>query len=198
VVERSESALRASTEQFTDEERARFEGVVGDATSSAAIRRVVEFAPGAALICTDHDLANLRLAVDLGRHGVRAVTRMSSRDASELTRGFDERGITIVGLSRLFRAAIPILTHERRLRACLNLDVNHTTDVDHLFYLAHLSDEERRRLGRTCVTLDELGGADALPVLPSGLALVWHRAVKELLAHTDDVSPHASVSALAK
>src|SRR5207249_3151260 len=53
VVERSEGAYRASVEQFSDEERARFEPLISDATASGALHRIVEFAPGAALICTD-------------------------------------------------------------------------------------------------------------------------------------------------
>ena len=115
------------------------------------------------------------------------MTRMFDLEASlELARGLHERGIAAVGLARLFRAAIPIVTQERRLRACLDLDVDGTPDVDHLFYAAELSDDERKRLGPACVQLDELpraaAAADdddtaALQPLPEGLALVWYRQV---------------------
>jgi Trk K+ transport system NAD-binding subunit len=181
VVERSESSFHHGAELFSDEERARLELFLGDAVSPAAITRVTGFAPTAVIVCTDNDLSNLRLAVDLHRRDVKAVTRMFDLEASaELSRGLDERGIFTVGLSRLFRAAIPILTHELRLLACVNLDVAQTPEVDHLFYLARVSADERRRLGDACVPLADLPGGDAVPPDAADLAFVWHRAVPEL------------------
>ena len=177
VVERSDAHLRAAMEHLDGADPSRFDHIADDATSSATLARIVAFAPTAAIVCTDNDLSNLRLAVGLGRSKLRAVMRMSGPDASELSRGLDEKGVTVVALSRLFRAAIPILTHERRLRACLNLDFNRTAEVDHLFYLAEVTDEERTRLGRACVGLDELPKKEGTPPLPPNMVLVWHRAV---------------------
>ena len=48
------------------------------------------------------------------------------------------------------------------------------------FYLAVVTAEERKRLGRAAVGLDELPRADGIPPLPPALVLVWHRAVKDL------------------
>src|SRR5207302_246541 len=100
----------------------------------------------------------------------------------ELGLGLKERGIYTVGLSRLFRAAIPILTHERRLLAVVNLDFAHTVEIDHLFYLARLRDEERRRLGDACLPIAELPRTPRAKDLrpPEDLALVWHRAIPRL------------------
>jgi Trk K+ transport system NAD-binding subunit len=179
IIERSDEHYARSAAAFSDEERARFELYAGDATSAAAGARIAEFRPTAVIVCTDNDLSNLRLAVDLRRRELKAVTRMFDLEASiELGRGLDERGIFTVGLSRLFRAAIPILTHERRILGCVNLDVAHTPEVDHLFYLARVTDEERHRLGDACISLDALPGK--VDGLPREVAFVWHRAVPHL------------------
>jgi Trk K+ transport system NAD-binding subunit len=192
IVERSGGSYRQGSEAFTDEERARFEVLLGDATSAASVDRIAAFQPTAVVICTDNDLSNLRLAILLRRRELRAVTRMFDLEAgAELGRGLDERGISIVGLSRLFRAAIPILTHERRLLACVNLDIARTPQVDHLFYLARVRPEGRARLGRACVPLEDLPHGEGAPPPPAGalrdLALVWYRAIAPL-ASLDDPS----------
>ena len=180
IVDREAGQLDAS-DTFTPDEVSRFETYVGDANQLAARERIHAFAPDAVIICTDNDLGNLRLAVDLRRRKVRTITRMFDIEASvELDRGLHEKGIATVGLARLFRAAIPILTHERRIHACVDLDVAPTPEVDHLFYLARVTGEEKRRLGAACVSLSELRATTNLPSPPEDLALVWYRAVEQL------------------
>lgn len=187
LVERSAQALQAQVANFTEEEQRRFEPLIGDAIQPDVGERLHGFGPQAVIVCTDNDLGNLRLALDLKRRQVRTVTRMFDLEASsELSSGLDDHGIATVGLARLFRLAIPILTHERRLHMCVNLDMNNTPEVDHLFYLARLDADERRALGPMCVGLDELvrsaaHGEVAEP--PPELALVWYRAVKQLRTH---------------
>ena len=111
-------------------------------------------------------------------------TRMFDLEATqELSRGLEACGLATVGLAPLFRAAIPILTHERLLLACINLDFKTTPEVDHLFYLAHVGAKEREELGERCVGLDELQRAEGAPSPPKDLALVWYRAVERLRAH---------------
>ena len=189
IIERSRATFDASAETFSADERARFELCLADATSAKATSTVRAFAPTAVLVCTDNDLSNLRLALILHRSEVKIITRMFDLEAAaELGRGLDERGICPVGLARLFRMAIPILTHERQLIACVNLDVARTPHVDHLFYLARVTDSDRARLGRHCVSLDELPRAEGVPVPPRDLALVWHRRVHDLDREVDGVS----------
>jgi Trk K+ transport system NAD-binding subunit len=185
IVERSAESYEASTTVFTDEERGRFETVFGDATSPRQIGLVERFRPDAVLVCTDNDISNLRLALDLHRRDVRTVTRMFDIEASrELGRGLHEKGISPVGLSRLFPAAIPILTHEQQIRGVVNLHFGEEhghveRHHRHLFYLARVTDDDRRRMGSACVPLSELpGGAETSP--PADLALVWYEAVNEL------------------
>jgi Trk K+ transport system NAD-binding subunit len=185
VVERSAESYEASSAMFTDEERARFETIFGDATSPRQIGLVERFKPDAVLVCTDNDIANLRLSLDLHRRDVRTVTRMFDIEASrELGRGLHEKGISPVGLARLFPAAIPILTHERQILGVVNLHFGEEhghveRHHRHLFYLARVTDDDRRRIGQACVPLTELPGADAVTP-PSDLALVWYEAVREL------------------
>lgn len=186
VVERSQATYESSAEAFTPEERARFELCLADATSTQAVRTIEAFAPSAVLVCTDNDISNLRLALVLHRREVKTITRMFDLEASaELGRGLDERGICPVGLARLFRTAIPILTHERQLIACVNLDVARTPHVDHLFYLARVTDSDRARLGPHCVSLDELPRDEGVASPPRELALVWHRRVHDLERDAD-------------
>ncbi len=189
VVERAQSTFDASAESFAADERARFELCLADATSASAVATIRSFAPTAVLVCTDNDIANLRLALVLHRSEVKIITRMFDLEAAaELGRGLDERGICPVGLARLFRTAIPILTHERQLIACVNLDVARTPHVDHLFYLARVTDADRARLGAHCVSLDELTRDGAVAAPPRDLALVWHRRVHDLDREVDAVS----------
>ena len=181
VVERSAQSCERQLETLPLGVRSRVEVHIGDAASQEAIARITDFAPRAVIVCTDSDLGNLRLALDLRRRNVRTVTRMFDLEASrELARGLEDHGVATVGLARLFRAAIPILTHERRLQASINLDVSNTPDVDHLFYLARLDAGERSALGMACVGLEELAATADAPPPPEGLALVWHRAIKRL------------------
>jgi Trk K+ transport system NAD-binding subunit len=183
IVDRSDEHLRAALDSLPADIRPRVEGHAADSVSPSTIARIGEFAPTAVLVCTDNDLANLRLAIDLHRRSLRTVTRMFHLEASiELGLGLKERGLYTVGLSRLLRAAIPILTQERRLLAVVDLDFARTPELDHLFYLARVTDEDRRRLGRACVALDELPRNERAPALrpPSELALVWHRALPDL------------------
>jgi Trk K+ transport system NAD-binding subunit len=181
VVESARGTCERQMASFGPEERARFEVIVGDAAAPDVVEAIVRFAPRAAVVCTDKDLRNLRLALELNRHEVRTMTRLFDLDApSELARGLEERGMETVGLARLFRAAMPILTHERRLLGCLNLDVIETPEVDHLFYLARVTPEERRQLGARCMGLDELPARPGAPPPPPELGLVWYHAVETL------------------
>jgi Trk K+ transport system NAD-binding subunit len=181
ILERSAASLEAQITTFSAEERARFEVLVADASRPEAGARIHAFAPRAVIVCTDSDLGNLRVALDLHRRDIKTITRMFDLDASqELARGLEDCGIATVGLAPLFRAAIPILTHERRLRACLNVDFRSTPEVDHLFYLSELAAEERRELAERCVALAELPRAPGAPEPPPDLALVWYRAVERL------------------
>lgn len=181
VVESSQATCERQMVGFAPEERERFEVIVGDATAPEVVEAIMRFGPRAAVVCTDKDLRNLRLALDLNRHGVRTMTRLFDLDApSELARGLEERGMETVGLARLFRAAMPILTHERRLLGCLNLDVVETPEVDHLFYLARVTPEERRQLGARCMGLEELPARPGAPPPPPDLGLVWYHAVETL------------------
>lgn len=189
VVERALATYESSCESFTADERARFDLCVADATSARAVAAIEAFAPTAVLVCTDNDISNLRLALVLHRREVKIVTRMFDLEASaELGRGLDERGICPVGIARLFRTAIPILTHERQLLACVNLDVARTPHIDHLFYLARVTDGDRARLGDACVTLDELPRDEGVEAPPKTLALVWHRRVNDLAREPDAVA----------
>jgi Trk K+ transport system NAD-binding subunit len=181
VVERSEEKYKTQLETFAREERDYFVPHVGDSADHDAAARIAEFRPAAAVVCTDNDLGNLRLSLDLHLRDVRTVTRMFDLEASpELSSGLKERGIATASLSHLFHAAIPILTHERRLIACLNLDVAGGQVQEHLFYLARVTKEERRTLGDACIGLDELAKDGACPAPPDDVALVWHRAVERL------------------
>jgi Trk K+ transport system NAD-binding subunit len=178
LVERDGQSTHAFVGALAPDEKARLEVFSGDASEREALSCIHDYKPTAALLCTDNDIGNLRLALDLQRRGVRAVVRMFDRETSdELGRGLYAHGIDIVGLEQLFRAAIPILTHERRVRACVNLDVAQTAEVDHIFYLCRVTGEERRALGEACVGLDELGADGGAP---SDAALVWHRALHRL------------------
>jgi Trk K+ transport system NAD-binding subunit len=187
VVERTDEKFRAQMETFAAEDRTRFQSHIGDATDRACIDAVEAFKPTAAIICTDHDLGNLRLALDLHVRGVRTVTRMFDLEAStEFAEGLKQRGIATTSLQRLFHAAIPILTHERRLLACVNLDVDAGHSPDHLFYLARVTSRERRALGTACVALEEVTRDDGAPDPPNDLALVWHRAIENLDPHPSE------------
>ncbi len=181
VIERSRAGLDASMEAFTESERARCDVCIGDATQPAALAALEAFGPAAVLVCTDNDISNLRLALVLHRRDVKTVTRMFDLDASaELGRGLGERGIAAIGLARLFRTAIPILTHEEQLLACVNLDFGETPVVDHLFYLARVSDADVAGLGVAYVPLHDLPRADDGPEPPRDMGLVWHRKIHEL------------------
>jgi Trk K+ transport system NAD-binding subunit len=186
VIERSQAAYDASVEAFSPEERARLESCVADATSALALSLTTSFSPTAVMVCTDNDLLNLRVSLQLRMRDVKTVTRMFDLDASaELGRGLEERGIYAVGLAPLFRTAIPILTYERQLLACVNLDVERSPEVDHLFYLARVTSAERARLGEACVGLQELRRAPGVKVPSGGLGLVWYGSVG-LLDHNGD------------
>ena len=182
VVERDPATVAASEAGLTEAERSRLEFAVGDAVS-AGIRAVIQvFQPNAVLVCTDNDIINLRLALDLRGMGLEVLTRMFDLESStELGRGLQEQGISPIGLSSLVRAAVPILTHEQFLLACLNLDVNHTPqESDHLFYLARVSAEDRARARAACLPLSELASAPGTPAPPADLALVWSKDVRRL------------------
>lgn len=194
VIDRSKERYDAQLDTFAPHERARFESYIGDPTEARCLDRIEAYNPSAALVCTDHDLGNLRIALDLHERKIRTVARMFDLETSSgFAAGLNERGIAMASLQRLFHAAIPILTHERRLLACVNLGAPHVEGGpaldphahDHLFYLARISERERRSLGDGAVGLDELPRDASCPAgpLPTDIALVWHRAVARLEAH---------------
>jgi Trk K+ transport system NAD-binding subunit len=182
VVERSEEAVAQGLESLSAAERARLEVHVGDATGPSALAALDRLKPSAALICTDNDICNLRLALTLQKKSVRTVMRMFDlENSAELSNGLDERGLQPVGLAQLFRTAIPILTHERKLLGCIDLDFNRTPAAhDHLFYLARVTQAEKDKLGHACVELESLARDDGVPAPPPGLALVWSHEVMQL------------------
>ena len=182
LVDRAKSRLEEVLNRAPPEARPRFATYAGDVMAGrGALREIEAFAPTAAIVCTDSDLGNLRLALDLQAHGVRTVARMFDADASpELVEELGRHAITAASFARLLHAAIPILTNERRLLACVNLDVAHTPIPDHLFYLAEMTEKERSALGRGCVGLDELPRTEGVRVPSPGLVLVWHRAIEKM------------------
>jgi Trk K+ transport system NAD-binding subunit len=188
VVERDPAVVVASEGSFPEAERSRLQFAVGDAVSAGVRAAIQVYQPSAVLVCTDNDIINVRLALDLRRLGLEVVTRMFDLESSiELGRALQEHGISPIGLSALVRAAVPILTHEQFLLACLNLDFNHTPqESDHLFYLARVSAEERARVGAACLPLAELPAAPGTPAPPPDLALVWSQDVRQLGLDTLD------------
>jgi Trk K+ transport system NAD-binding subunit len=179
LLDRAEAACEAVHRQLSASWQERVTTLVGDCSDEVQRARIVAVAPSAVVLCTDNDRHNLRMAADLRRRGLRTVARMFDRDAGlDLDRGLDAQGIAVLSLTRLFRAALPLLLQESRLVGCVDLDFNRTRALDHLFYLARLAPEERRRLGDACVPLSALAEPDL--AVPEALCLVWHDAVHRI------------------
>ncbi|MBI5514153.1 MAG: NAD-binding protein [Deltaproteobacteria bacterium] len=184
LLDRAADACEAVVRQLPEPWRERVAYAVGDSAEASLRAQIAAFEPTAVLLCTDNDRQNLRVAADLRRQGLRTVARMFDRDAGlDLDRGLDAQGIAVLSLTRLFRAALPLLLQESRLLGCVDLDFNRTRALDHLFYLGRLSAEERRRMGDACVPLETLAEPGVL--VPEELCLLWHDA-----AHRLDAGAH--------
>lgn len=198
VVDRDARAVTRFLDGLSDALRARVTAdvmEVEDLRWADALRR--EGVGGSALLCTDADRANLRVAMQLFEHGVPSVIRMFDEGVGDRLQDLTSaEQIDVAGFRSLFLDALPMLTHRGellddgvpvpRIRACVRTQREASGQRRRLWYQMHLTSSEAAELEGRAIDVQSLPWSG--PRTPFQTSHRW-------LVRADDVTGRLSAQA---